>query len=400
MTNKAIWKFIILAIGIFFWLMAPTRTVAADEPFIFGLLIVGDHNDHVKSHALFEGGKYAEKMIPGTKMIYIEKVNPRERPNITLPMLVDDMVEKGARLIIASSSDMKDGIVASALSHPDIYFIHISGDDVLTGKAPKNLSNLVGRMEYGKMMAGFAAAMTTQTGKIAYLGPLANHETRLLAVSCYLGAKYAWEKVLKKDPKQLNFQVSWIGYWFNIPGVTADPTQIAQNFYNTGYDVIISGIDTPEVVDVAKQKKHEGKTVWAIPLGYIDACERAAEVCLGVPYFNWGPGYVQLLKAAKTGKWHSKWISMGPNWKNINNPDKSAVGFVAGPALPASAQKHLASFSNNLGKKRINLFRGPLNFQDGSAFVKANRTASDKQKWQLDQLLKGMTGPSQSKNTE
>ena len=42
--------------------------------------------------------------------------------------------------------------------------------------------------------------MTSKTGKIGYLGPLINEETRRLAASCYLGAKYAWEHVLKKDP--------------------------------------------------------------------------------------------------------------------------------------------------------------------------------------------------------
>ena len=92
----------------------------------------------------------------------------------------------------------------------------------------------MGKMEYGKMMAGFAAAMTTQTGKIGYLGPLVNEETRRLAASCYLGAKYAWTEVLKKEIKDLSFQVTWIGFWFNIPGVTADPTQVAENFFNTG----------------------------------------------------------------------------------------------------------------------------------------------------------------------
>ena len=45
----------------------------------------------------------------GAKMIYIDKVNPADRPGVTIPQLVDDMVEKGARLIIANSDDMKDG---------------------------------------------------------------------------------------------------------------------------------------------------------------------------------------------------------------------------------------------------------------------------------------------------
>jgi simple sugar transport system substrate-binding protein len=105
-------------------------------------------------------------------MIYIDKVNPADRPGVTIAQLADDMVEKGAKLIIANSDDMKDGAREAAMMHPDIHFIYVSGDDVFAKKAPKNLSNIMGRMEYGKMMAGFVAAMTTKTGKIGYLGPL------------------------------------------------------------------------------------------------------------------------------------------------------------------------------------------------------------------------------------
>ncbi|UCD78650.1 MAG: BMP family ABC transporter substrate-binding protein [Desulfobacterales bacterium] len=378
-------------------LTASGPVTAAENQRIFGLLLVGPYNDHGWSQAHFEAGQYVEKNVPDTKMIYIDKVNPADRPGVTIPQLVDDMVEKGAQLIIANSDDMKDGTREAALIHPEVHFIHISGDDVLTGKAPKNLSNLMGKMEYGKMMAGFAAAMTTQTGKIGYLGPLINEETRRLAASAYLGAKYAWENVLKKPVRDLKFQVTWIGFWFNIPGVTADPTQVAQNFFNTGFDVVISGIDTTEAVVVARQKKQEGKDVWAIPYDYIGACEGASEVCLGVPYFNWGPAYVRYVKASMAGNWKSEWEWVGPDWKDINNPDTSAVGFVAGAALSASAKKALDGFIQDLGSGKVNLFKGPLKYQDGTAFVRGDEVADDKQIWYMGQLLEGMDGQSSAK---
>jgi simple sugar transport system substrate-binding protein len=370
---------------------------AANPPFTFGLLLVGPYNDHGWSQAHFEGGKYVEKMVPGTKMIYIDKVNPADRPGITIPQLVDDMVEKGARLIIANSDDMKDGAREAARQHPNVYFLHISGDDVLSGKGTANLSNLMGKMEYAKMMAGFAAALTTQTGKIGYLGPLINEETRRLAASAYLGAKYAWETVLKKKPEDLKFQVTWIGFWFNIPGVTSDPTQVAQNFFNTGYDVVLSGIDTTEALTVAGQKKKEGKNVWGVPYDYVGACQSAPDVCLGVPYFNWGPAYVAFVKTAMNKNWKPEWLWLGPDWKDINNPETSIVGFVPGAALPAGAKPELDKFVKDLGSGTVNLFKGPLNYQDGKVFVKAGETASDKQIWHMEQLLQGMQGQSSAK---
>ena len=397
MAKKLIWGLAIICLFIAATFSPSGPAYGAEKPMIFGLLLVGPYNDHGWSQAHYEGGKYVEEKLAGTKMIYIDKVNPADRPGVTIPQLVDDMVEKGAKLIIANSDDMKDGTREAAMMNPGVHFIHISGDDVLTGKASKNLSNLMGRMEYGKMMAGFVAAMTTKTGKIGYLGPLINEETRRLAASAYLGAKYAWEKILKKDPKNLKFQVTWIGFWFNIPGVTADPTQVAQNFYNTGYDVVISGIDTTEAVVVAGQKKQQGKNVWAIPYDYLGACGDASDVCLGVPYFNWGPGFIKFINAAMSGNWKSEWDWQGPDWKDINNPDTSAVGFTVGPAMSKTVKDALDAFVSDLGQNKIDLFKGPLNYQDGSVFIKAGETASDKQIWYMEQLLEGMDGQSSAK---
>ena len=386
-----------ILLAVFVALLSPVSAMAIDKQFVFGMLLVGPYNDHGWSQAHYDAGHYVEEKVPGAKMIYIDKVNPADRPGITIPQLVDDLVEKGAQLIIGNSDDMKDGIREAALLHPKTYFIHVSGDDVLTGKAPKNLSNIMGRMEYGKMMAGFAAALTTRTGKIGYLGPLVNEETRRLVASCYLGARYAWEKVLNKDIKDLSFQVTWIGFWFNIPGVTSDPTQVAQNFVNTGCDVIISGIDTTESLVVARQKWQEGKKIWAIPYDYKGACSGAGEVCLGVPYFNWGPGYVNFLRAIMDGKWKQEWLWLGPDWKDINDPDTSTVGFLPGPALPQSVETSLDSFIKDLTTGKVQLFKGPLDYQDGTPFLKAGEVASDQQVWYMKQLLKGMIGQSKAK---
>ncbi len=377
--------------------LMPLAGFSAEKPFTFGLLLVGPYNDRGYSQAHYEGGKYVEKMVPNTRMIYIDKVNPADRQGVTIPQLVDNMIDQGATLIIANSDDMKDGIREAAVQHPDIHFLHVSGDDVLTGKGPKNLSNLFGKMEYGKMMAGFSAAMTTQTGKIAYLGPLINEETRRLAASCYLGARYAWEKVLGKKPEDLKFQVTWIGFWFNIPGVTMDPTQVSQNFINNGYDVIVSGIDTTEALVVAAQKKKEGKTVWAVPYDYIGVCDTAPETCLGVPYFNWGPGYAEIVKKSMAKDWKPEWKLVEPDWKNINNPDTSGIGFIKGNALSKEASAALDTFIQNLGNGTVNLFTGPLNYQDGSPWLKAGETASYQQVWYLKQLLQGMDGQSSPK---
>jgi simple sugar transport system substrate-binding protein len=367
-------------------------------PFVFGVILVGPYNDHGWSEAHYAAGKYVESKIPNAKMIYVDNVNPGAKPGVTVPQVVDDLISKGAKIILTTSDDFKDGTLEAANKHPNIPFVNVSGDHAWKEgkdyKAPKNLSNFMGRMEYGKMIAGCAAALTTKTGKIGYLGPLINDETRRLAASAYLGARYAWTNILKRDPKKLKFKATWIGFWFNIPGQTLDPTKVAGDFYNTGYDVVISGIDTTEALIEANKRAKAGKKVWAVQYDYKDGCREAEDVCLGVPYFNWGPAYVKAMRLVMEGKWSQYWDWNGPDWKEINNADTSAVGFLKGKALGQENAEKVDAFVKGLADGSIQLFKGPLYFQDGKVYLKEGEGATDLQVWYFPQLLKGMEGPS------
>lgn len=379
-----------------------TTTIAAAEPsqeITFGMLLVGLYNDRGYSQAHYDAGLYVQEKLPGSKMVYIDKVNTADRPGTTPAQLAEELLDQGAKMIIFNSDDMKDGAIEFAKAHPDIPVIHASGDSAWkegTNYADlPNLGNAMGGMEYGKMIAGAAAALTTQTGKIGYLGPLINDETRRLAASAYLGAKYAWTEVLKKDAKDLQFKVNWIGFWFNIPGVTSDPTQVADDFFNQGFDVVISGIDTTEALVEAAKFTGQGKQAWAIPYDFSGALEEAPEVALGVPYFNWGPNYLQQIKEVMEGTWKPRFEWLKPDWKDINDPDTSIVGFVKGQALSAEASTQVDAFIAELAGG-LNLWKGPLNLQDGTAYLKDGEAATEQQIWYLPQLLEGMEGQSVS----
>ena len=372
---------------------------AADEEFIFGMLLVGPYNDHGYSEAHYNAGLYVEENMPGAKMLYVEKVNSADRPGTTPDQLAEDLVSKGAKVIIFNSDDMKDAAVEFAVNHPDIAVLHASGDSAWEeGKNFEdlpNLSNIMGRMEYGKAIAGCAAALTTETGQIGYLGPLINDETRRLASSAYLGAKHCWEKYAQKDPADLQFKITWIGFWFNIPGVTSDPTQVADEFYNSGFDVVISGIDTTEALTEARKMNEAGKNVHAIPYDYEGACEEASDVCLGVPYFNWGPAYLEYMNSVQAGTVEPGWQWLGPDWADINNPDTSMIGFVKGASLSEEAAANVDAYIAELAGG-LNPWTGPINLQDGTEFLKEGEVGTDLQVWYLPQLLEGMEGQSVS----
>lgn len=398
MLRSKLWTIVALGLVAILVVTACTPAGTTGGKYKFGIVMVGPYNDKGWNTAHYVAGQYVEQKI-GAEMVYIDKVNTADRPGTTPAQIAEQLVEQGAQFIIFNSDDMKDSAVEFAKNNPKVPVIHASGDTVWKeGKVYEdvpNLVNVMGRMEYGKMIAGCSAALTTQTGKIGYLGPLINDETRRLVASAYLGAKYCWTKYLGKDAKDLQFKVTWIGFWFNIPGFTSDPTQVADDFFNSGYDVLLSGIDTTEALTEAKKFADSGKKVWAIPYDYEDACAEAEDVCLGVPYFNWGPFYLKYIKDAQANKFKQAFEWKGPDWKDINNPDTSYVGYIKGKALSAEGSAQLDKFIDEL-KGGLNLWKGPINLQDGTPYLKDGEVATDFQIWYLPQLLEGIEGQSVS----
>jgi basic membrane lipoprotein Med (substrate-binding protein (PBP1-ABC) superfamily) len=375
---------------------------AAEEPagemmeeLTFGMVLVGPKNDRGWSQAHFEGGTYIEENLEGSRMIVFESLNSGDKPEATLEGVVSEMVADGAKLIFTTSDEFEEDTAVVAANHPDVTFINSSGDDALTGEAPPNLGNIMGRMTDMKTIAGCAAALATDTGSIGYLGPLINFETRREAAGAYLGARYCYENFRGLDPNDLDFTVTWIGFWFNIPGVTLDPTEVANSFFDTGADVIMSGIDTTEGTDVAGQRANQGQTVWSVPYDYKGACDNAPDICLGVPYFNWGPAYLDTAESVANGTWSQSWDWNEAYWPDLTDDTQTPVGWVTGPGLSSDLQANLDEFIAGLASGDIDVWSGPINLQDGSEYIASGSTATGDEIWYLPQLLEGMEGPSE-----
>lgn len=392
---------VFVLLGILLLVTAIQPLAAQDDEFTFGLILVGPKTDHGWSQAHFEGGQYAEAHVAGAKMLVFESLNSADAPEATVLSVATEMINQGAKLIVTTSDDFQADTPGAAEAFPDVTFVNMTGSNVLNG-APPNLSNYDAQAEWSEMIDGCAAALTTKTGKIGYLGPLINDETRRLASSAYLGAKYCYEKYAGGDPAALEFTITWIGFWFNLPGVTLDPTEEVNTMYDNGADVVMSAIDTTEALSVASQRAAAGQAVYAAGYDYREACEVAGEVCIGVPYYNWGPYYTRLVQAVKDGTWKQSWIWEPPYFADITDLDKSPTGFAKGPALSDENSAKLDLFiaemaafgSDPANKDRIFQWVGPLKYQDGSDFLADGVYAEPMQIWKLPQLLEGMIGAS------
>ncbi len=103
-----------------------------------------------------------------------------------------------------------------------------------------------------------------------------------------------------------------------------------------------------------------------------------------MPYFHWGPLYVQTVQQVMDGTWEPSWIWAGPDWDDINNPETTTVGFVYGDGLTDEEKATLDEFIAGLaaGAKGeeggLNLYTGPLTNQDGSVYLEDGPVATEK----------------------
>ena len=98
---------------------------------------------------------------------------------------------------------------------------------------------------------------------------------------------------------------------------------------------------------------------------------------------------------AAHGEFEAEWIWSGPNWEDMNDKDSSAIGWQMGDGLSDTEAGELGSFMSLLASEQLNLFTGPINFQDGSVYLEDGVEATDNEIWYTPQLLEGMLGDSE-----
>lgn len=401
MKLKVLLSFVI-ALGI---LVASVGMISAQEDeFIFGMVLVGPQDDRGWSQAHYEGGLYIEENLEGAQMLVFESLNPADSPEVSLRDVVDIFVSEGAQVIFTTSDAFEEDTSALAEDFPDVTFINVSGDDVLLETAPANVGNIMAQIEWPRLIAGCTAGLVTETGQIGYLGPLINAETRRVSSSAYLGAKYCYENYNPlAESVELTYEVTWIGFWFPIPGVTLDATEETNAFFDRGFDIVMSGIDSTEMVTVAQSRTEEGETVYSMPYNSPSGCGVGEDSCLGVPYYNWGPAYLSIIEDVIAGEWEQDWNWEAPDWDNMANPDTSITGFEFGPGLPEVQLETLNAFVDEVvafatdpeNEGRIYLWEGPLTLQDGTVLAEEGEWVAENDIWYLSQLLDGMVGASE-----
>ena len=165
-------------------------------------------------------------------------------------------------------------------------------------------------------------------------------------------------------------EVRWINTWY-------DPDkekQAGQSLIDAGVDVVLIGSDTPGPLVAAS---NAGK--WGIPYDYIGGCAPAADKCLTVEYWNWGPVYLDIIKQIKAGTWKP-----GNSYLDADSGIVGLYGFMAGqkpqPGVPADVIPLVqAKLADMIAGKftRKDVFMGPIKDNTGKIIIPAGQSLTD-----------------------
>ena len=132
---------------------------AAKEPLALGLLVCTGQ---------VEDGQYNELLLEGLKSLgQPVLVSAQEQDDSTIEERLTQLIADGAEFIWGSEAAAVKVILPQAAAHPELYFaVH----DAEQSDLPDNVFTVSYRSWEGAFLAGYAAAMMTETNKVGMLG--------------------------------------------------------------------------------------------------------------------------------------------------------------------------------------------------------------------------------------
>lgn len=317
--------------------------------FNVAVVLIGFHADGGWSQAHLTGAEWMTTQDPNIAVKYVEMVNPGPDAESVMRSLA----RKGFDLILGTTFEYGPTMETLAEEFPKISWVHLTG----YRSNGTNYGNLMGAMEDMKYLAGMIAGARAKADgntKFGYVAPWPLPEVIRLGNAFMLGA-------LTTCP-ECTMEVRWINTWY-------DPDkekQAAQSLLDAGVDIILIGSDTPGPLVAAA---NAGK--WAFTYDYVGSCTPAPDKCLGTPYWNWGPVYLNIVKEIQAGTWKP-----GNVYLDADSGIVGLYGFMEGqtpqPGVPADVIPLVkAKLADMLAGKftRFDIFKGPIKDNTGKIIV-------------------------------
>jgi simple sugar transport system substrate-binding protein len=164
-----------------------------------------------------------------------------------------------------------------------VHFEHATGY-----KRDKNMSTYSGRFYEGRYIQGIIAAKMSKTGVLGYIASFPIPEVISGINATMLGAQTI-------NPN-IKVKIIWANTWFD-PGKEADA---AKALLDQGADIIMQHTDSPAAMQIASER---GKLAFGQDSEMIKFGPKSQLTSI---MDNWGPYYIERVKAELDGKWASE----------------------------------------------------------------------------------------------
>lgn len=237
---------------------------AGGEPMTIGFIYVGPKDDYGYNQAHAEGATGMASKFSNVKLVEEASIPETTAVAESMRSMID--IDGAIALFPTSFGYFDPHILKIAEEYPEIQFFH-AGGLYEEGKTPKNVGSYFGYIDEAQYIAGIVAALTSQTGKLGFVGAKPIPQVLRNINSFTLGARS-----VKPD---VTTQVVFTGNW-------AEPVKEAEStnsMADQGIDVVTCHVDSPKVVMETAEKRniftvgyHANQSALA-PKGYLTGAE-------------------------------------------------------------------------------------------------------------------------------
>ena len=279
--------------------------------------------------------------------------------------VLTQMALSGCNIIFTTSFGFMDATNTVAGKFPNVQFEHATGYK----RDHANVSTYNARFYEGRAVQGHIAGKMTKSNKIGYIASFPIPEVIMGINAYFLHAR-------KVNPN-VELSVVWAFTWFD-PAKEADA---AKALIDQGVDVIASHTDS--TAPLAEAAKTNGAVIGFGQASDMAEYKDGPRVSSIID--NWAPYYVKRVGALLDGSY-----AQADAWEGIAGGEVE-IGEIT-DKVPADVKAEALAMRDAIAAGTYHPFTGPINKQDGSAWLAEGQVAPDGDLLGMNFYVEGITG--------
>ncbi|MGV2123857.1 BMP family ABC transporter substrate-binding protein [Agrobacterium vitis] len=260
---------------------------------------------------------------------------------------IERLAREDCKLIFTTSFGFMDATVKVAKKFPKVKFEHATGF-----KSAENVATYNSRFYEGRYISGVIAGKMSKKGEAGYIASFPIPEV-VMGIN-------AFEQGAKSVNPNFKMKVIWVNTWFD-PGKEADA---AKALLDQGVDILTQHTDTTAPMQIAQERgiKAFGQASDMIAAGPTSQLTAIKD--------TWGAYYIKRTQALLDGKWTSE--------QSFDGLKDGILTMAPYTNMPDDVKKLAEDTEAKIKSGELHPFTGPVNKQDGTAWLKAGEKADDK----------------------